>query len=73
MKFEFFKKTVDPRIELVETLIEELDDLYDDMSYVEMEDRTLQSDLSNESSFRRYELLKNQIDLRESTINRMLK
>lgn len=73
MKFEFFKKTVDHRIELVNDLIEELDDLYDDMHSVEIEDRTLKSDNSNERHYLRYEELKNRITLRESTINRLLK
>ena len=73
MKFEIFKKLNDSRIELVRDLIEELDDLYDDMRSVEMEDRKLQSDLSNERHFRNYEELQNRINLRESVINRLLR
>lgn len=73
MKFEFFKKIVDPRIELVRDLIEELDDLYDDVRTTDIEDRELKSDASNERQFCNYEELQNRIKLRESVINRLLK
>jgi len=73
MIFEFFKKTECPRVELVKDLIEDLDDLYDDMRSIDLSDKYLQSDMSNEREYKEYLELTSKIAIREKTIAELLK
>ena len=75
MNITFFRKVNDPRIELARDLIEELDELYNDVKYVDIEDRQFvkkPNEFDNENNFKCYEEMLSKIAIRESVIKQLL-
>lgn len=77
MNINLFKKQTNQRIDLVETLIYELDDLYNELWDEDIEDHNLIENSAttqgNESHYRRVQEHKDKIQLRKTIIEQLLK